>query len=150
MSASTSRSPRAELVERVLHPPGRDELTHQGGIHDGAALHDPLQRLRELRDVGDPALQQIAAALAAREQLHCVLDLDVGREDDHADLRKLLLDGVRRDEAFGRVRRRHPDVDEREVRMVLADEGEELRGVAGLADDDEVGALEQAGEPFAQ
>jgi hypothetical protein len=33
---------------------------------------------------------------------------------------------------------------------VLADELEELVGVAGLADDLEVGALEQADEPFAE
>jgi hypothetical protein len=48
------------------------------------------------------------------------------------------------------MRRRHPDVDDHEVGLVLADEVEELARITCLADDLEVGALEQAGEAFAQ
>ena len=48
------------------------------------------------------------------------------------------------------VGRRHPDVDDRDVRLVLADGGEQLRGVAGLGDDLEAGLGEQAGDALAQ
>jgi hypothetical protein len=46
--------------------------------------------------------------------------------------------------------RRHADVDDYELGLVLADEREQLVRVAGLADDLKVGPLEQAREPFAE
>ena len=51
---------------------------------------------------------------------------------------------------FRRVRGRHPDVDDHQLRLVLAHKREKVIGVARLADDLEVRALEQAREPFAQ
>ena len=63
---------------------------------------------------------------------------------------QLLADRARGVEALGGVRRRHADVDDREVRLVLATSATQLVGVAGLADDLEAGSLEQAGEPFAE
>jgi hypothetical protein len=48
------------------------------------------------------------------------------------------------------VRGRHPDVDDREVGLVLANEAEQLLAVTRLADDLEVGPREQACKAFAQ
>ena len=76
-----------------------------------------------------------------------MLDLDVCREDEDAGLRKLLADRVRRLEPLGRVRGRHPDVDDHELGLVVAHELDQLVRVARLADDLEVGSLEQACEP---
>jgi hypothetical protein len=45
---------------------------------------------------------------------------------------------------------RHPDVDDREVRSVLANELDQLGGVAGLAHNLEAGALEQARQTFTE
>jgi hypothetical protein len=45
---------------------------------------------------------------------------------------------------------RHADVDDHEVGAELADESEQLVGVARLADDVELGALEQARQTLAQ
>ena len=79
-----------------------------------------------------------------------MLDLDMGREDDDAGLRELLADRVRRLEALGRVRRRHPNVDDHELGLVLAHELEKLSRVTSLTDDLETGPLEQAREAFTQ
>jgi hypothetical protein len=48
------------------------------------------------------------------------------------------------------VRRGHPDVHDHEIRLLVANELDQLVCVAGLADDLEVGSREQAREPFAQ
>ena len=64
--------------------------------------------------------------------------------------RQLLADRARRVEALGRVRRRHADVDDGELRPLLAHERDELVAVAGLADDLEAEPLEQAREPLAE
>jgi hypothetical protein len=45
---------------------------------------------------------------------------------------------------------RHPDVDERKLRLVLAYQPEQLRAIAALTDDIEARALAQAREPFTQ
>ncbi len=44
----------------------------------------------------------------------------------------------------------HPDVDDREVGSVLANERDQLGGVAALAHHLEAGTLEQAGQTLAQ
>src|SRR4051812_19721846 len=67
---------RREHVERVLDPPGGDELLHERGIDDRSSSDDPLERLDEVVDVRDAALQEVAAALAAGEQVCRLLDLD--------------------------------------------------------------------------
>ncbi len=77
-------------------------------------------------------------------------DLDVRRQDENGRLRRLIADRTGRSEAFCRVRRRHSNVDDREVRLVLANELEELLGIATLADHVEACSIEQARQAFAQ
>jgi hypothetical protein len=62
----------------------------------------------------------------------------------------LLADHPCRLQALGRPGRRHPDIDDGEVRNRVTDGGEQPGGVGGPADDIHARALEQAGEPFTQ
>ena len=62
----------------------------------------------------------------------------------------LLADLLRRAQALVRVRRRHADVDERDVRRVGAHLQHQLVRVPRLADDLEAAVLEQTGDAFAQ
>jgi len=71
----------AEDVQWVFDPPGGDELLHERRVDDRSALDHPLQRLHELPHVRDAALQQVAGALAAREQVHRLFDLGVSRQN---------------------------------------------------------------------
>ena len=141
---------RREHVERVVHAPRGHELPHERRVDRGAALHDALERVGELVHVRDAVLEQVRAALAAREQVHRVLHLDVRREDDDRRLGQLLPDRTRRVEALGRVRRRHADVDDGEIGTLLANQGEQLVAVARLPDDLEAEPLEQAREALAE
>ena len=62
----------------------------------------------------------------------------------------LLANLVRGDEPLVRVRRRHADVDDRDVGVVRANLQEQLVGIARLADDLEAAVLEQAGDALAE
>jgi hypothetical protein len=46
--------------------------------------------------------------------------------------------------------RRHADVDHHQVRGVLSDQRQQVGGVAGLSEDPETGAFQQAREPLAE
>ena len=100
------------------------------------ALVDALQRVDEHGDVRDAFLEEIAGALGVLlEQAHRVPGLDVVGEHEHADLGMRAADLLRSDETFVRVRRRHPDVDDRNVRPRQLDPPAELVGGRRLADD---------------
>ena len=63
--------------------PGQQLADHLG-VHGGAAGGDPPDGVDELRDVGDPVLEQVPdAAGALREQLPRVQLLDVLADDQH-------------------------------------------------------------------
>jgi hypothetical protein len=104
----------------------------------------------ELGHVGDAALEQIAQAIPRCEQVRRVLDLDVGRQHDDRDLREVPADRLRRVKALGRMTRRHPDIDEGQVRHERSHEREELSRIARLADDVVPGALHQGDEALAE
>ena len=70
----------------------------------------------------------------------------VSRQHEDSRLRKLLADGAGGVEPLSLLRRRHPDVDHRQVRLVLADQRKELLGIAGLTHHLEPRPLEQARE----
>ena len=78
---------RAEVGEWIADAARGDELLHERGVDGGAALQDAVERVEELVHVRDPALQEVAAALAAREQVHRVLDVDVRRQHQDRRLR---------------------------------------------------------------
>ena len=146
MSESTSRSRGDQYVERIAGAAGRDEFGDENGIHDRTAPHDPLQRLDELIHVGDPALQQVAAALTAGEQVHRVLDHGVRGQDQDGDVRELGPDHTGRVEPLGGMIRRHPDIHDGQFRLMLPDQRDELRPITASADHDKTGLFEQAGQ----
>jgi hypothetical protein len=126
--------PVAELLQRVVTAPGRDQLLDQGGVHDRAARGDPADRVCELGHVGHPALEQVADPVTGGEQLHRLLDLGVRRQDQDPGPRELPADLAGRVEALGQVVRGHPDVDDGEIRLVLADQGQQPGRVVRLTD----------------
>ena len=149
ISASTSRSRGDRTSSGSAHAACGNELLHERGIDDRGALDDPLERVDEILDVRDTALEQVAAPLAAREQRSRSLHLHVRGESDDGDVRKLLADRLGGFEALGRVRGRHANVDDHEVRPKLAHQLDQLGRVPGLTHHLETGTLEQAGETLA-
>jgi hypothetical protein len=64
--------------------------------------------------------------------------------------RRRAMPAFERPSAMSASTRRHPDVDEDEIGLVLAHKGEELLRVPSLAHDVELGAFEQACDPLTQ
>ncbi len=134
-----------QLRERVVAAAAAHELRDDGRIERRAAFRDATHGRAELLHVGDAVLEQVADALGAlRQELHRVTGLDVLREDEHARLRVLLANLLRRLQPLVGVRRRHADVDDRDVRLVRAHLQQQLFGVARLTDDLETAVFEQA------
>ena len=85
---------RGEALEWLACRTRREQLDDERRIDNRAAAAEPIDALEEFLDVCDPALQQIAASLAACEQRGRVLNLDVGREHEDRDLRHLLANSL--------------------------------------------------------
>jgi hypothetical protein len=79
-----------------------------------------------------------------------MLHLDVRGENDDRGLGNFFANYPSGVEPFRCVARRHPDVNDRELGPMFADERDQLRGVAALTDDLEPSALEQARQTFAK
>jgi hypothetical protein len=126
------------------------ELLDERRIDDRPSLDDPLERFDEFVHVRHAALQQVATALAAGEQVRRLLDLDVRGENEDRDLREFFADRARGIEPFARVAGWHPDVDDRELRLMLPNESHQLGSGPGLAHDIEAGALEQTRHTLAE
>jgi anti-sigma regulatory factor (Ser/Thr protein kinase) len=56
-----------EVTQGILDSARGDELGDQPGVDDRTAVGDPLERLKEVPDVSDPALQQVADAAPSGE-----------------------------------------------------------------------------------
>ena len=128
ISASTSRS-RSVSSSSGLSSRGRP--TSRATIV-GSRTHSPSsmrsQRVDEHGDVRDALLEQVAGALGVLlEQAHRVARLEVVREHEHADLGMRAADLLRGDEALVGVRRRHRDVDDRDVRARQLDASRRAR-----------------------
>ena len=116
ISASTSRSRGRQLGKGIVAPPLRDQLLDERRVDHRAAAGDPLERVHEVLDAPDPALEQVADALAALEQVDRV------STSTCAESRRIPTSGCsaliapRGVEALGGLRRRHADVHDDEVR----------------------------------
>ena len=151
ISASTSRSRGDRTSSGSSTPLGGDELLDERGIDDRAALDDPLERVDELVDVGDAALQQVAAAArrSASSSVACstwtcaesttiAVSGNSSRIDAAASRPSVVcVGGIRMSTIARSGRCSRTSVDQ-------------LGGVAGLADDLEARTLEQAGQTLAQ
>src|SRR5204863_363346 len=83
------------------------------------ALRDAAYGVDELLHVGDAVLEQVAdAAAPVGQQLGRERALDVLREDEHRQARHLHARLERRADALVGERRRQPDVDDADVRLV--------------------------------
>ena len=132
--------------ERILAALATHEPRHDRRVDHALPVDDPPQRVDEHGDVEDPLLQQVADALRmVLEQPHRVGRLEVLRENEHADPRVLRADACRRPEPFVGVRGRHPDVDDRDVRLVGCDHPQEPVAITGLADDVDIGLTRAGG-----
>ena len=147
---SRSRSVRSSSGTRARRRPTSWATT------SGSITEPPFAIRRigvgEVVEVVDPVLEQVAdAARTVGHQAQRERRLDVLRQDEDADVRAVLgADRLRRPEALVGVGRRHPDVDDRDVRAMLADGLQERVGVAGLGDDLEAGLGQQPRDPLAQ
>src|SRR6266566_8788279 len=120
--------------EWVLSTTSPNQLGDDRWVYDSLALHDPAQRIHYRRYVENAVLQEISDAFRIRlDELHRVSGLDVLREDQHAYVRILGPNLAGCDQPFVRVRRRHPDVDDRYVWMQRADLFHQLGGVSALS-----------------
>jgi EmrB/QacA subfamily drug resistance transporter len=115
---------RRQRIQRVIGAPGRDELLDEQRIHHRAPPHDPVERLDEVGHVGDPALEQVAAALPAGQQIHGLLDLDMGGQHHDRGVGEILPDHPGGIQPFGGLARWHPDIHHHQIRPVLPDQGE--------------------------
>ena len=130
---SRSRSVRSSSGTRERRPTStRDDR----GIDDRAALRDPPDRVGEVVEIRDPVLEQVAdPARAVAHQAQRERRLDVLGQDEDADGRPVLrADRLRGAQALVRVGRWHPDVDDRDVREMLAGRPQERVRVADLGD----------------
>src|SRR3954454_3126087 len=84
------------------------------------------------------------------EQAHRVTRLEVVRENEHPGVWVPLADRLRGGEAFVRVRWRHLDVDDDQLRPPPLDQGEQLVAVACRSRDLEAGLRQQSAEALAQ
>src|SRR5262249_20593542 len=134
----------SQRLERVVDLPRYHELLNESRVDNRAAAADTFHRVEEVVEVGDTTLEHVSAPAAACKQRHRMGDLDVCREDQDRRARKLPADDAGGLEALGRMSRRHSDIDDREIRLMLANEPHELGSVPGLPDDFVARLLQQA------
>ena len=95
----------------------------------------------------DPFLEQVAeAARLVGEQPLGVPRLQVLAEQQHCGVRVAVPDAPSRDQPFVGVRRRHPDVDEGDIRPLERHRSHQFVRVAALRNDLDAGIGEQPGQ----
>ncbi len=116
-----------QVIERDARSTPPDELGDDLGIDDRAATGDASDRVGEVLEVVDTILEQVAhPAGAVGDQAEGERRVDILGQDEHADgLAMLVADRLGGAEALVGVGRWHPDVGDRDVRVVLADRSEE-------------------------
>ena len=128
-----------------------EQLGDDLGIQRGASVRNAAARTHELRDIGNPLLEEVADAnRAAAEQLRCEALLDVLRKDEHRCSRPYGPQFDGRPKPLVGERRRHADVDDDEVGFGRLHGGEELARVRKGGHDLRVVFGQQAGDPFAE
>ena len=105
----------------------RQQPCHDLGVERRAAGGDPAERVHELVRIGHAVLEQVAEPLRVLGE-HARGDpgLEVLREDHDRRAGAPRADLVRRAQPFVGVRRRHADVDDRDLRIVRVDLAQQL------------------------
>ena len=141
MSRLSGSSALRPLCEQL-----RDDLR----VEHRAAFGDPAQRCGEVLEIGDAVFQEVAdPGGGLGEEARRDPNLDVLREDHDPDVRVPLSDLLGGTQALVGVRWRHPDVDDRDIRLVARDLEEQVVGAGGLGDHVDTGIAEQGREPVA-
>src|SRR5215207_2291067 len=127
---------RRQRSQRALVSGIRKQSGHHLGIEGGAAAGHAPERAREVCRVGHTVFEQVAEALRRfGQQLGGDADLDMVGEQHDADVRVAAADLVRCLDALVSLRRRHADVHDGHVGLVLVDRREQLVGARSLRDD---------------
>ncbi len=146
----TSRSRGVSCGERV-RATARKQLLHHLGVEHGTAGGHPLQRIGQVVQGRDPVLEQVAdAALAVGEQILRVCLLDVLRQHQHCRPGSPPARLECSQETFGRIRRWHPHVDDRDVGLVRLDRRDERVSVTDRLYHLAAGLDQQPDQTFAQ
>ena len=136
----------AQHAQRVVSPACRYEFGHQSRVDHRGSPGDPLQRIDEIGDVGDAALEQITDAVTGSQQVHRIVDGNVCGKHHDRRVRQFLPDQPGGVQALAGVGGWHPDVGDHEAGRHRANLADQLFAVTGLADDFESRALEQTGQ----
>ena len=133
-----------ELGQRVLSPPASYEARNDRRVDHGFATHDASQCINDGCDVEDTLLEEITNSLGLiLDEAHRVARLHVLREDENTNFRMLGSDRLCGDETFVGVRRRHPDVYDRDVWAIPTNGTKQSLGVLCLAHDIDVCVLQK-------
>src|SRR4051794_29799388 len=141
---------RAERGQRSGLAAARQQPGDDLGVEGGAACRYAPQRVGELLAVADAVLEQVSEPLGALGQQPCRgSGLDVLGEDHDPDLRVAGADLVRRAQPLVGERRRHPDIDDRQVGLVLVDLPQQLVGRRRLRGHVDSGAPQEGRDALA-
>ena len=141
---------RREVAKGISDSPGGDDFLNQPRVDDGTAVGDPLERLKKVAHLGDPALQQVADLAPLGEQAHRAVDLDMRGEHEDAYVREFLADRRRGIEALGRMGGGHANIQHDQLWKVLANQPHQLGHIARQTDDLKAQRFEDAGNALAQ
>src|SRR4051794_31732517 len=109
---------RRQLRQRIIAAVASHQLTDNRRIQRATTLPHPPHRSGELVDIRHTILQQVADTLTRlRQQLHRIPRLHVLAQHQHPHLRIPLTDPLRRTQPLIRMRRRHPDIHDRHIRL---------------------------------
>jgi len=140
-----------EIGYEVALAPADDELRDDLGVDGRAATAHTAHRLGELVHIRNAVLEQIAdPASPVLEQAQRMSGLDVLGEEQDRDLGVPFSDQRGGLEPFGRVRRRHADVRDSNVRPLLLDEREQLWAIAGATHNLMSRSVEEPSKAFAK
>src|SRR5215207_3925037 len=137
--------PLGQGGERAVCPVASKQQLHDLRVDGRAAPRNAADRFGQVAGAEDPVLEQVAHAVRpVGQEVERVAGLDVVGEDQDSHGVPVsgadLPGGV---QPLHRVRRRHPDVEDSDVRPGLVHESEQVRYVASLAHDVDVLVPEQ-------
>jgi hypothetical protein len=138
---------RRQVVEGAAGTRAPEQRRDDLRIDDGPACGHPLDGIEEFGEVGHSILEQVTdAPRGVAQEPDDVLCLDVLRQDQEPDLGGSLADRDGSIESLRRLRRRHPDIDDRHIRMMRIHECAQLVGIGRLPDDHVAGHGQGRGE----
>ena len=115
---------RGELVDRIDLPAAREELVDDRSVDHAFPGCDPFQSVDQLLDASDPFLHQISdSPRLLVDESQRVLGLEVLRQNEDGGLWIARADLTGGAEPLVSMRRRHPNVDDGDVRTEVADAG---------------------------